>query len=231
MVKYNIVPVTNPDDVTDAVARQIADIYAPYTTHRLLFHTSYEFSAPTASEMQRRFRALIDAGQPVLFLTTKEEGVLGYAYAGGFRAREGYDWTLEAAIYISSAVQGKGLGPVLYMTLIDVCAKLGYRRLMAFTGDINTRSVQLHKACGFSQVGTMPNVAWKRGTNLTTNMYTLNLTQHKMMSKNKSKGTKMNLLTAFPPAKPLKFREIISTYPFPSGIKNSNDMKIPTSKL
>jgi phosphinothricin acetyltransferase len=90
--------------------------------------------------------------------------VLGYAYAGPYRSRPAYDWTVEDSIYIRQDCQGIGVGRALLSRLIDDSAALGYRQMIAVIGDhANAGSVALHRACGFTPAGTLVAVGWKFG--------------------------------------------------------------------
>ena len=63
-------------------------VYAPYVEHST---ASWEYEAPSLAEFSGRLREHLDTGFP--WLLAEEDGaVLGYAYAGRFAARRGYDW-------------------------------------------------------------------------------------------------------------------------------------------
>jgi L-amino acid N-acyltransferase YncA len=90
--------------------------------------------------------------------------VVGYAYAGPYRIRPAYDWTVEDSIYVHPDAVGAGLGRALLEAVIEHCTALGYRQMVAVIGDsANGRSMALHRACGFTQVGVLKDVGWKLG--------------------------------------------------------------------
>ncbi|MBS5397687.1 MAG: GNAT family N-acetyltransferase [Lachnospiraceae bacterium] len=52
------------------------------------------------------------------YLVSEKDGRLaGYAYAGPFKERRAYDWSVETTIYIAKDVRGHGLGKELYTAL------------------------------------------------------------------------------------------------------------------
>ncbi|MDQ2953551.1 MAG: N-acetyltransferase family protein, partial [Pseudomonadota bacterium] len=90
MSPASIRPAT-PDDIA-AITR----IYAHAVTHGT---ASFEIDPPSAAEMARRQRALADGGYP--FLVAELDGnVAGYAYAGPYRHRPAYHWSVEDSVYV-----------------------------------------------------------------------------------------------------------------------------------
>lgn len=139
----------------------IAAAQAIYAHHVLTGTASFELAPPSIEEMARRRAALTDKGLP--WLVAEKDGILlGYAYAGPYRTRPAYDWTLEDSIYIHPDAHGQGIGKALLTRLIDDCTGLGFRQMVAVIGDsTNAGSVGLHRACGFHDVGVLKAVGWK----------------------------------------------------------------------
>jgi L-amino acid N-acyltransferase YncA len=138
----------------------ITRIYA----HAVQFGTaSFELEPPDEAEMTRRQRALLDGGFP--YLVAELDGALaGYAYAGHYRTRPAYRWTLEDSVYIAPAMQGRGIGRALLDRLMAESAARGFRQMIAVIGDSQSAgSIALHRACGFRHVGTLENVGFKFG--------------------------------------------------------------------
>ena len=165
-VPPNIRPV-EPDDLPT-----IQDIYAHHVLHGT---ASWELVPPDVSEMQRRCEALLAEGFP--YLVAEAEGtVLGYAYAGPYRPRPAYRFTVENSIYLAPASQRRGIGRRLMQRLITACEERGFRQMIAVIGDsANAGSVGLHRACGFQMIGTHPSVGLKFGRWLDTVMMQLPL--------------------------------------------------------
>ena len=61
---------------------------------------SFELEPPDAGEMTRRYETLRRGGYPYLVAEIDGE-LLGYAYAGPYRARPAYHWSVEDSIYIA----------------------------------------------------------------------------------------------------------------------------------
>ena len=70
---------------------------------------TFELDAPDLTEMTRRFRALTDGGFPY-FVALLDGEVVGYAYAGPYRPRPAYRFTVENSIYLAPASQRRGIG-------------------------------------------------------------------------------------------------------------------------
>jgi L-amino acid N-acyltransferase YncA len=126
---------------------------------------SFEIEPPDLAEMTRRFETLKAGGYP--YLVADEDGteaILGYAYAGPYRARPAYHWTVEDSIYVAPSAQRRGIGRMLLAQLIDDAEGLGFRQMIAVIGDsANAGSIELHRAAAFRLVGTFDNVGFKFG--------------------------------------------------------------------
>ena len=144
----------------------IAGIYRPEVADGT---ATFELDPPDDAEMLRRFRATTGAGFP--YLVAEVDGrVAAYAYAGPFRPRPAFRFTVEDSIYVARAAQGRGIGLALLKRLIDETATLGYRQMVAVIGDSANQaaSLALHRAAGFAVVGQLPSVGHKHGRWLDT---------------------------------------------------------------
>jgi phosphinothricin acetyltransferase len=125
--------------------------------------------------MTRRFRALVDGGFPYL-VAVLDDRIAGYAYAGPYRPRPAYRFTVENSIYLDPVSHRRGIGLKLMQELILACTARGFRQMIAVIGDsANAGSVGLHTRCGFQMIGTHPNVGLKFGRWLDTVMMQLPL--------------------------------------------------------
>ncbi|MBM3527751.1 MAG: N-acetyltransferase family protein [Alphaproteobacteria bacterium] len=122
---------------------------------------SFELEPPDEAEMLRRMRALLDGGFP--YIAAEIGGaVVGYAYAGPYRTRPAYRFTVEDSIYIDPAAQRRGVGRVLLKNLIEESTRRGFRLMVAVIGDsAQVPSIELHRAMGFEMVGTFENIGFK----------------------------------------------------------------------
>ncbi len=145
---------------TQADIPAITSIYA----HSVRTGTaSFELEPPDEAEMARRMRALLESGYPYV-LAELGGAVVGYAYAGAYRPRPAYRYSVEDSIYIDPGAQRKGVGRALLDRLIAECDARGFRQMIAVIGDsAQTPSIELHRAAGFRMVGTVENVGYKFG--------------------------------------------------------------------
>jgi L-amino acid N-acyltransferase YncA len=139
---------------------EIAAIYAYHVLHGV---GSFEEEPPSAGEMGRRRDEILSRGLP--YLVAERGGrVVGYCYAGLFRPRSGYRFTLEDSIYVDPAEVGRGLGRALLEQVIARCETLGYRQMVAVIGGRETvASIRLHEALGFIHTGVFEAVGFKFG--------------------------------------------------------------------
>jgi phosphinothricin acetyltransferase len=144
----------------DADIPQIAAIYAH---HVLTGLATFEIEPPDPAELARRRAAILDRGLP--YLVAEINGaVAGYAYAGPYRPRPAYRFTVEDSVYIRPEQQRKGLGRLLLTELIALCESAGCRQMIAVIGDSgNTPSIRLHESLGFEHTGVLKGVGFKFG--------------------------------------------------------------------
>jgi phosphinothricin acetyltransferase len=145
----------------------ITEIYDHAVRHGT---ATFELTPPDLAEMSRRFGVLQDGGYP--YLAAASDGrVIGYAYAGAYRPRPAYRFTVENSIYLKPAIHRRGIGMQLLRRLIAESEERGYRQMIAVIGDsANAGSVGVHTRCGFQMVGTHPSVGFKFGRWLDTVM-------------------------------------------------------------
>ena len=143
---------------TEADIPHITRIYAHAVRHGT---ASFELEPPDEAEMTRRMRALLDEGYP--YLVAESAGtVLGYAYAGSYRTRPAYRFTVENSVYVAPEAHRRGVGRVLLARLIKESEARGYRLMIAVIGDsAQTPSIELHRAAGFKMVGALEGVGYK----------------------------------------------------------------------
>ena len=146
-----------------ATLQDVAVITAIYAHHVRHGTGSFELEPPDEAEMQKRFDNIAALKLP--WLVAEDSGkVVGYAYAGPYRPRPAYRFTVEDSIYIHPEQTGCGIGSLLLSSLIANCESLGLRQMIAVVGDSsNAASVQLHRKFGFEQTGTLKDVGYKFG--------------------------------------------------------------------
>jgi L-amino acid N-acyltransferase YncA len=160
----------SPLEIRSAAEADLSAITAIYQ-HAVLYGTAtFELIPPDLAEMTRRFKALTGGGFPY-FVGVLEGKVIGYAYAGPYRPRPAYRFTVENSVYLDPAIYRRGIGTQLLKSLIAQCEALGYRQMIAVIGDsANAGSIGAHIKTGFQMIGTHPDVGFKFGRWLDTVM-------------------------------------------------------------
>jgi phosphinothricin acetyltransferase len=149
--------------IRPALASDAADLAAIYGHHVARGFGTFEEIPPTAEDMAGRLAAVTQWGLP--YLVAEIDGaVAGLAYAGLFRPRAAYRYTVEDSVYIAPDRMGQGVGKVLLAEVIKVCEGLGLRQMVAMIGDsANAGSISLHRSMGFEHAGVLPAVGYKHG--------------------------------------------------------------------
>ncbi|GAB1407382.1 GNAT family N-acetyltransferase [Thermomonas brevis] len=157
-----------PPLIRDAAPGDIPAIAAIYADEVRLRVNTYEVDPPDDAEMARRMQTIVDGGYPYL-VAELDGAVVGYAYAGPFRARAAYHWVVENSVYVVEGAQGRGVGAALLDALVEACARRGFRQMVAVIGEAsNAASIRLHRRAGFEHIGSFPGIAWKHGRWLDT---------------------------------------------------------------
>ncbi len=152
---------------TDADMDAVCAIYAAEVRHGT---ASFELQPPDAEAMRARRRELTKAGYPYLVAEVDAE-VVGYAYAGPWRARPAYRFTVEDSVYTAAAMRRRGVADALLGALIQAAAQKNFRRMIAIItldADRDPPSRRLHRKHGFTEAGTLSHVGRKHGRNLDT---------------------------------------------------------------
>ena len=90
-----------------------------------------------------------------------DPGVVGFAYASVYRPRPAYDNTVETTIYLAPSATGRGVGRLLYSTLLARLDRDGVHTAVAVVATPNPASVALHEELGFTEVGALREVGHK----------------------------------------------------------------------
>ena len=149
--------------IRPATAADIPAITAIYGHAATTGTASFETEPPDQNEMARRQAALLEKDFPYL-VAVRDGCIVGYAYAGPYRPRPAYRYSVENSIYVAATGHRGGVGRALLQALLARCEALGFRLMVAVIGDsANAASIGLHAACGFKPAGLLPNVGWKHG--------------------------------------------------------------------
>ncbi len=138
----------------------VTEIYSHYVRSSA---ATFEIESPDPAEMRRRWLETVSNGLPYLVAET-DGRVIGFAYAGRYRPRPAYRFTVEDSVYVHADSLGLGSGRMLLARLIEFCNAAGCRQMIAIIGDSgNAASIRLHERLGFRKVGSLERVGRKFG--------------------------------------------------------------------
>ena len=146
----------------------LAAVHEIYRLEVLEGTASFELEPPDLAETTARWQAIRAAALP--YLVAELDGrIAGYAYAGTYRPRPAYCFTVEDSVYIARWARRQGVGRQLLDAVIAGATARGRRQMVAIIGDsAHTASIGLHQRAGFRLVGTLEDVGWKFGRWLDT---------------------------------------------------------------
>jgi L-amino acid N-acyltransferase YncA len=186
--------------ITEADAGEVLEIYKPYVEDTII---SFEYKAPDLDEFLQRIKAIISEYPWLVCLHGKM--IVGYAYASRHRDRTAYQWSVDAAVYLSPAVHGKGIARILYETLFSILRLQGYYNVYAGISLPNEKSVGFHKTMGFAEIGIYNKTGYKHGSWHNTAWFQLHLAEH-----------------LDNPPKPKKISEVVESAVFLAIISSAN---------
>ena len=146
--------------VRPAVEEDLSDIAAIYAHEIANSIATFDLEPPDLSYWHEKL-AGHHPGDHLLVAVDADEDVVGYAYSWSYRPRPAYSLTRETSIYLDPSVRGEGIGKLLYPALLDTMAESGVHTAVALVALPNPGSINLHKYCGFEQVGHMREVGYK----------------------------------------------------------------------
>ena len=137
----------------------IAAIYAPYVRDTAV---SFETEPPTAEIMRQRITTTLETHP---WLVAEYGGkIIGFAYSGKHRERAAYRWSVDVTVYVSGAMRHSGVGRALYVPLLELLLRQGFRSAFAEIVLPNPGSVRLHETAGFKLIGVHNDVGFKLGS-------------------------------------------------------------------
>ncbi len=140
----------SPDD-----ARELLDIYDYYVKETAI---TFEYETPSEDEFRGRIEKVL---KKYPYIVIEQNGtILGYAYAGTFKDRDAYQWSVELSIYLNKDHRRAGLGRLLYEELERRLKAQGILNLYACIGypdaedeHLTLNSVRFHEKMGYSMIG------------------------------------------------------------------------------
>lgn len=146
-------------------ASEILEIYAYYVMNTAI---TFEYDVPTEAEFRKRISNTLEKYP---YLIAEMEGkIVGYAYAGPFKARAAYQWNVETSIYVHKDYKHMGIGKGLYEELEKILKAqnvLNMNACIAFPVQedayLTKDSVYFHERLGYSLVGEFHQSGYKFG--------------------------------------------------------------------
>lgn len=146
-------------------AERLVEIYAPYVVQTAI---SFEYEVPSVEEFRDRIKNVL---KKYPYIVAEQDGhIVGYAYAGAFKAREAYDWSVETSIYVDITTQHQGIGGRLYEELEKILKRMNILNMNACIGypkvedeHLTRNSVAFHEHLGFQMVGEFHDCGYKFG--------------------------------------------------------------------
>lgn len=130
-----------------------------------ILNTVATFTIEPVSLVERHdwFDGFASSGRYQCFVAARDDGAIGWACSGRFRAKQAYETTVETSVYIAPDSVGQGLGKRLYQTLLQAMGREDVHRAYAVVTMPNDASVALHTSTGFQYVGSLHEVGRKFG--------------------------------------------------------------------
>jgi L-amino acid N-acyltransferase YncA len=146
-------------------------VKAIYDHQVLTSAATFDLEPPTVDYWRSRL-ASTEPGDHML-VAVEDGVVLGYAYSGSYRPRPASSRTRETSVYLAADAAGRGVGRALYEELLARLRADGVHTVLAVIATPNPASEALHRACGFEQVGLLPEVGHKLGRWIDTAFWAL----------------------------------------------------------
>nr|WP_320118384.1 arsinothricin resistance N-acetyltransferase ArsN1 family B [uncultured Marinifilum sp.] len=139
-------------------AKEISDIYNYYISDTCVTFEEEEISV---NEMEMRIHDICLKYPWLVYL--HEGNIIGYAYAGEWKKRYSYRFSVETTVYLHPDFGGMGIGALLYKELIDELKNTDFHAAIGCITIPNKASVALHEKFGFKKIGEFNEVGFKFG--------------------------------------------------------------------
>jgi len=123
---------------------------------------TFEEDPVSPGEMKRRIGEITERFP--WFVYEQDGTVVGFAYAGPWKGRSAYRYTVESTVYVHKDFLGRGIGSSLYQRLIMDLREQGLHSVLGCIALPNPASQALHEKVGFTQVAHFTQVGFKFGS-------------------------------------------------------------------
>ena len=145
------------------IESDLPELTALYNHYADGTHITFD-TDPQAVEERRVWLAhYATTGRHRLLVAQASGRIVGYATSSRFRAKPGYDTSVETTVYVHPDSTGGGVGRALYDALFAALADEDVHRAYAGIALPNDASVALHRSHGFRHIGTFTEVGHKLG--------------------------------------------------------------------
>jgi phosphinothricin acetyltransferase len=79
--------------------------------------------------------------------------IVGFGSLSPYKERAAYRTSVEDSVYVATGQQGRGIGKLIVLELLDVARVSGFHAVFARISGPSDASRALHAACGFELVG------------------------------------------------------------------------------
>ncbi len=141
-------------------AQAICDIYNYYVLNTIV---TFEEDIVLADDMADRIKKV---SEKYVWLVYEQEGeIIGYAYAGEWKSRCSYRFSVESSVYLKNGFSGKGIGSKLYEALLKKLEKTNIHAVILALAPGNTPFFNGH-CLGITNTGEHRNHNEASGTEL-----------------------------------------------------------------
>lgn len=137
-------------------SKSISEIYNYYVKNTII---TFEEDEVSEDEMAHRINSVSEKYPWIVYEENGE--VLGYAYAGEWKSRCAYRFSVEVSVYVKNGFTGKKIGTLLYSELIKKLSETKVHSLIAGISLPNEGSIAIHEKFGFEKIGQFVEVGYK----------------------------------------------------------------------
>lgn len=148
--------------IREACENDVSRILEIFNEALLTSTAIYAYEPATLKEQLEWFHHKLSESYPI-YVGEENGEVMGYCTYGPFRTRPAYQYTVEHSVYVDHRFRHRGYGKILLEKIIDSADKAGYKTMVAGIDSLNTVSIALHLACGFTYSGTITKAGYKFG--------------------------------------------------------------------
>jgi len=150
--------------IRDATLLDMPHCRAIYNHYVANSTVTFDEAPLTQAAFRSKFTRIQKEGNPWIVAVSPGGEVLGYAYAGMYRDRSAYRYTVEDSVYLAPAATGRGIGKALLAELVRRAKAAGRKEIIAIIADRGAEaSIALHAKLGFKEQGRMGRVGFKFG--------------------------------------------------------------------